>query len=425
MLPFTLALARSSGTIADLLPPFQAESDGKIGLWELGGSARRNDDWILLVPPIQFTRGAAWTSAQFPTEDFSLEYTLRVLEGTSGGSAAFWFVDRYGADGDLAGGPRFFQGLALVMTVRRTARGAQTSLCWTIIQHVAPTAVCPDALESADFVLPFVRGVQLKVTIGFAKPARLAVTVDSNGEKFTKVYQDELTADLRDSYIGVTAQNDAFTGRVDLLGVTFALAGDMKQRAGVGFGEDRPKSNYVPETQAVLRNPAFNRTIVLADPNTKKELMMASYVLDVVDELIHASNGVASFKELNDWVTQTMVPYTQKWHRRTVKIIDQMRAARDVIGTAWNYSQTMVAALNGTVLANTRRAAGKLEDLGGLLTAGARNASEESGRRLDRAGLPVWTRMFVVVASLEIGAMLIFLALISNRQLRLAIFRIQ
>jgi hypothetical protein len=66
MLPVLFAFGLSA-TKADLEPPFIADENGKIGSWELAGSAIREDNTLMIVPPIQFKRGAIWSNTALLT----------------------------------------------------------------------------------------------------------------------------------------------------------------------------------------------------------------------------------------------------------------------------------------------------------------------------------------------------------------------
>jgi hypothetical protein len=60
---------------------------------------------------------------------------LRRTKGTNGGTFAFWFVDRFGPDGDIGGCPSTFRGMAIVVCIRRTTTGGNMNLGFHIFQH--------------------------------------------------------------------------------------------------------------------------------------------------------------------------------------------------------------------------------------------------------------------------------------------------
>jgi hypothetical protein len=339
----------------------------------------------------------------------------------------FWFVDHYGADGDLGGGPRSFRGLGVIMTVRRTTRGAQQSLGWHIIQHPQHTGLVPETeMVQPGFVIPWSRSLPATLTISF-KNSRLIVTLTAATNK-TVIYEGDLIVDLSGSYVGVTAQSDMFTSRFDLTHIHLTLPHGSHAREGVTFGEDRPKSNYLPDTENALRNPAFSKTVLALLAQLKSvgrftdSAIETIDILDVINELTLASNTVASYKELNDWVRVTLIPYTQKWHRRTAKIVDNIRDARNVMGAAWNYTQEMMWALNSSVLANSRKAAFKLQDLGGLFESEAGKLAQEAERLGETRAASTGTQAFVVLSLAELVFVVFFFFVMQKQACRVAIF---
>jgi hypothetical protein len=144
-------------------------------------------------------------------------------------------------------------------------------------------------------------------------------------------------------------------------------------------------------------------------------------ILDVINELTFASNSVASYKELNDWVRKTLIPYTQKWHRRTAKIVDNIRDARNVMGIAWNYTHEMMWSLNSTVSANSRKAQFKLQDLGVLFESEAERLAGEADQ-LNAQTSATGSQVFVVLGVAEVVFIVLFFVIMQKKQCRVAIF---
>jgi hypothetical protein len=297
-----------------------------------------------------------------------------------------------------------------------------------VIQHSEQTALIPDTeMIQPGLVIPSPRTTSVTLQIAFSR-GTVKVTLNP-GRVPISIFEGELNVDLSTSYIGVTAQSDMFTSRFDIMEIRFALPKLTRPRSGVSFGEDRPKSNYLPETDAALRNPVFVKTIqaLLTQLNgtgsfTNTEIA-AEDILDVINELTFASNAVASYKELNDWVRKTLIPYTQKWHRRTAKIVDNIREARNVMGAAWNYTHEMMWALNNTVSINSRKAQFKLQDLGESFEREAEQLAGEADRATEHKGRSTPFEQFIAIASIVEGVLLfVFFVVMQKAKYRLALF---
>jgi hypothetical protein len=367
MLLFLFVSPTLSKTSGDLAAPFVPGIDGKLGHWEMAGSAVREDDLIMLVPPIQYMRGAIWANSELPNGEWGFEVDFQVYE-SHGGNLAIWVCDRFGADGDVGGGPSVFLGVLVFVSVHRDRRSDPPELVFRVVQHSTLRPVGPE-LGGAGKGLEVSEGVPIKVIVQFVSN-RLIVRASQEGRE-SRVYAEPLEVDPNNLFIGVTAQNAATVGRWDLLGVTYLLelSREINQRTGIEFGEI-PRSNYIPEQVTAYRNPALGFTSALLTEQTEGQGLFTEgavhlrNVLDVVEELTIASEGVASFKELNEFVRQTLIPYTQKWHRRTLKIVDQVRETRDVLGAAWNYSQAVMSSLNQSVAYSSSKTSFKLLNLG-------------------------------------------------------------
>ena len=118
MLFFLFSLGLSK-TIADIEPPIELDSDGTVNLWEFSGSATVYPDSVMLLPPIQFRRGCGWTTVDIPKQSFGITFDLVISDGDRGSALGIWMIDKYAQDGPLAGGPSVFNGIGLILSVKR------------------------------------------------------------------------------------------------------------------------------------------------------------------------------------------------------------------------------------------------------------------------------------------------------------------
>jgi hypothetical protein len=430
MLTLLFALALSA-TKADLDPPFIADENGKIGLWELGGSAIRQDDTLMIVPPIQFKRGAIWSNVALPTGRWSVDFDVRATKGTNGGTFAFWFVDRYGADGDIGGGPSTFRGLAIVVCIRRTTTGGNTNLGFHLFQHPLIESITRQNLFNPGIGAPFHKKHPIKVRVAFTEHKLRISCVSGAEQETTQIFDGDLVADLESTFIGFAAQSDMFTSRFDITGIHFDAGGQTLDTPRNVVFDELPRSNYLPENPAILRNPYFDNTVKLLEKQQTaaaagagrftEELVSRSDILDVVEELTYASMDVASFKELNDFVSESMIPYTQKWHRRTLKVVGYVKEARNVYGVAWNYTQEMMAALNASVLQSSDKTSFKLANLAQLFESESQRHVEKIGQLKRDSNKDL--KLFIGLSAIEIAVVVIFALLVQSQKIREKLFR--
>ena len=93
----------------------------------------------------------------------------------------------------------------------------------------------------------------------------------------------------------------------------------------------------------------------------------AEYLLDIVNEMNNVMLDVASYSYVNDFVQNTILPYSQKWHIRTLKIIEQLREARNVYGAMWNYTDIMLNSFKNDINNTALKTKLKIDSLADLL----------------------------------------------------------
>jgi hypothetical protein len=267
-------------------------------------------------------------------------------------------------------------GVLVSVSVDRGRRSDPPELAFRVVQHATLRPLGPN--WAAGKGLEVSEGAPVKVAVQFVSQ-RLIVRASQEGAR--RVYAEQLEIDVNKLLIGVAAQDGATVGRWDLLGVTYLLelSREINQRTGIEFGEI-PRSNYIPEQVTTYRNPAR-----LSEQTEGRGLFTADavHLRNVVEELTIASEGVASFKELNEFVRQTLIPCTQKWHRRTLKLVDHVKETRDVLGAAWNYSQAVMTALNSFVAYGSSKASFKLLNLGVIFQDQSAQLEKKFQRRND------------------------------------------
>lgn len=354
-----------SNTLADLEPPFMVEKNKKIGYWEYGGSAIVEQDIIMLAPPVQFNKGYIWTNVEIPTTDWSIEYDFRIIEGTGGGGIGIWFVDRYGADGVLHGGPTEFKGIGILLTVK-TDESYKRSLLISVIQsHGLETFKEP---PNPIHTIPIPDQSHMKFNVSFTQ-GKIVLYVDPRGKgNIEEIYNKPVIVDIRDCYIGLTAQSDIYTARFNLYSAKFELSTEQEQRK-ISIGNNAGSGHYSPKNIQRLRNPIFQKTLLymnLLSLNATVEPNCTD-ILDIVDEIYNVNDGVASFKFLNEFWLQTIGPYAEKWHKRTIKTVNTVKQAKEVLESATNYTQLLMNELGTTIKEAAAKASSKIDNFADII----------------------------------------------------------
>ncbi|KAH0785113.1 Legume-like lectin family protein [Histomonas meleagridis] len=428
----TLAGIGLSKTSADLTPPFETNKDGNVGHWEFGGSAGVRDDVIMLVPPIQYNMGCAWTNVQIPSGVWSVTYKLRIYDGTGGGGGfGIWFVDTYGAHGKIHGGPQNFKGIGLSGSVITDARNSH-SLKLSFLQNDGTETF--DISNLPDPVIYKFRRANV-FTIKFKFVQKNLIISISDSDEFVDIFKKEIAVPYENGYIGITANTDAHTCRIDLHSIEFNIdeenepdSDDFVSRK-VHIDDNNNPNTYEPDFKGILRNPIFNKTAQAIDiyfsPNARKPTeATADQVLDIVGEMCFVSYFVSSFSELNDYIRGTLGPYTQKWHRRTVRMVENVKKARNVFELAFNSTDAMVKAMNSTLATNLVKTTLKVVDLVDLINDEAENEINEVNNEISQISESSLVKSLGLIAIIELVLVSLFLILSRNSNFRAKVLRL-
>ena len=320
---FLLLKSALCATNADLKPPFFPNELNQVGFWDFGGCAKIYEDKILFIPPTQFHQSSAWSNIKIPDADWSIQFSFGIDEGTGGGGFAIWIIDQLTTSGTIHGGPDIFKGISIsadIMDDKIFLELIQSNRIRRFFDPGKPT----------NATIPIV-DKNVTLLISFSKNGITIFYIDQNTKKYIEIINQPLFLQILDFYIGITAQNDELTSLIIIYTITFFCDKLSKQI----FFENRSlphfatPEHYTPSFSQKLRNPAFfnMRTEISQYEKTRgkfsdsTEETTAAYVLDSIQEISAVCYEAASFSELNNFIRNTIIPYTNQWQRRTHKIV--------------------------------------------------------------------------------------------------------
>ena len=375
MLILFLHILVSSTPTADLTPPFYANDKNRVGFWDVGGSSLVFDDRIILSPPIQFRKGSVWDSLPVPYGEWALDVVLNVSDG-SGGGFAVWLINQHGADGPLFGGPQVFSGAAVTASIVNDRYGLNAK--FNIIQSQGADKFETDEVmrESESSLRLSNQPICLRVHITKESIALAYVKITQDGDQVTELVRKELSVDLGQAWLGITAMSDEYTSRFDLLSAKIDVVEFEKFGARRRQSDSKKlsrQSKFIDADQIrLLRNPSFvQMKKELASFNGLNGVIgesdkQADNIFKICDEFGRVLSEVATYKQLNNFIRNTMIPYAQSWHRRTFKIIENVGTAKTLLSESFNQTEALISIFNSTItqmIAKTDRKIIKLTDL--------------------------------------------------------------
>lgn len=385
MLSIFLSLAASS-TVGDITQPYDVDKNGKIGLWEYSGATVPTDDAIILVPPLQHRKGCLWTDAQIPELDtWFINFTLQIPK-LEGGQFAIWFNKKYGEQGNLAGGPQQFSGIALVAYAVRD-KGGKPVLLFKLYQNNGRQTIDPNDIMNSQVYVDFSRRDPFRISLKFEKKTIKVYTTLSDPRQ--PIISEQIKEDISENYIGITAQTDYAVMLLHLLDIKFDIQLKQTSSHSATMKKTPHNAKYNPSVERNLRNTNYNLTsteLLLAQKETAKVPEKdVNSLLTVIEEITKANYDVASFSELNSFIRNNILNYTQKWQRRTVKLVERVQNTRDIASAALNYTQQMMEMFRDTMNASLAKTNSKIGDMTNLLNEIGNRGIDENNDLIDLA----------------------------------------
>ena len=386
-----------SHTEADLYPPFKQDLEGKINYWEFGGATIIDENEIMLVPPIQYTRGCAWTNVEIPKTDFSIEYKFKISEGSGGGGIGFWFVSDYMTTGSLCGSANVFKGIGFIAQIVKKTENTIELLFYSC-ENDGTVSINLNELTDPYFSIETSPGVPISLLISFVGDK---IILSESGDKLLEI---ERPKKLDDNYIGISASSDLYTSRIDLLGVDFALGEEVAKKARKVSNQNQQPSHYNPKDTGYYRSPVLRITseeAAMHEGDIKKSATV-DRVFSVIDELNELSYGTASYPDVNQFVKQKIIPYAEKWHRRTLKLVDRVKQARNIMTSAYNYTNQIMEDFNSTLQTNYLKTTNKVFDLAPAIVDDGKNGMDRYDELSTMDKAPTATKAMIFISVIEI-----------------------
>ncbi|EAX91327.1 Legume-like lectin family protein [Trichomonas vaginalis G3] len=360
---------------ADLIPPFYPNSNNQIGYWNIGGAAIIEEGKIILAPPIQYRKGSAWSSLPLPYGDWQITFDLKISQGNGGGGFAIPIITTHSSDGPFYGISDKFSGIVLVGAVFADNEGNPTvhyniyqsdgSKTFKVMQDIDP-CLKSIPLDNENF----------KVTLSIFNKTINATHTDSKGQK-TLITDAPITIDISKCWIGISAMCDDYTSKIEMFNATFNtddMISNRRKQAWTFQGMPYSTSSTVqPEKIEKLRNPSFfiMRNELKTYETTKGDLKAANKTIEdylkITSEFAEVIDEVATYGQLNDFITNTLVPYTDSWHQRTFKIMDAVAKANKIMSASLNETQALFYSFNQTVNLSLTKARTKISSIKDIL----------------------------------------------------------
>lgn len=344
----------------DLLSPFEADADGNVGAWQCNGGAVVSASHIMLSPPVKFSRGGAWTGAVLPEDGWAAKVELSFDE-IGGGGFGIWVIDNYGDAGALCGGPTRFRGIGLIGRMKHENGFLMADL--NLLENNGNVDFGNVQHMKADTSFIVSENKHVFIELSF-RNGMMNVSVDnSNLGKLRLKMERKISLSISNFYFGITSQSEKSPTKFDLYSVQFrANRGVTGNRKDMIMKVVDKNGHFQPVLEKGFRNEKLNKLIEPFSGNPT-----CDDVLGAIEEVNEVNSKVATFKDVNNFVINDIVPYSQKWEKRTVRAVQNTKELRNVVETANKITKKIIESFNETLISEFSRTKRKINNLEKLI----------------------------------------------------------
>jgi hypothetical protein len=141
-----------------------------------------------------------------------------------------------------------------------------------------------------------------------------------------------------------------------------------------------------------------------------------SHLMNVIDELNSAAYEVASYRELNRYLQHNLRPYTDKWQRRSLKVLFYSIFMSNSVTKLLKRNQNIFRAFNESVEAMTLRTRDNVNDVGKIIKDARTRSDSDYDAFLDELGNWVLMRGLEVGAVFEVCLVALFFFVVQVRE---------
>lgn len=417
---------------SDLIPPFYPNEKNRVGYWDVGGASVVYEDYIIMLPPIQNHKGSIWNSLPIPFGEWLIDIELNLSaidvpnkskNKISGyGGFSIWLIDSYGADGTLLGGPERFHGVSIPCFIE-TGSSQFPLFQFGLFQSNGTSSFNSDQILSNCTTTFQPKSSQFRLRIHVQKDF---ISISDDSQNF--IINNSLNVDLSKAWLGLTTMSGERSTQLDLLSAKFKVFHPIFNRQpnkNANFQYLHKQDPHVNKVlSSVLRNPSFslmkqeitNLTATKGVVDPKNSISNLIDVLVACDEINEVVSQTATYAQLNDFIRNTMIPYTQGWQKRTFKIIDGVEKAKLMLTEAFNQTKAMIYIFNNSIVEMTTKTDKKIVKLSDLLTNETQEQDLQDKEKLNEyLKQPFWVNLLRIISVIEI--IVVFFCYIKQRKI--------
>lgn len=279
--------------------------------WEFLGTASLEGSKLNLLKNNKNNFGAAWCTHRLQESNYTLNFTFQIPTGNEASSKfAIWITKNFGPKGPFFGGPLSFKGICILFQIELGKLSVE-------VRENEDEQLYELSSFSPKFdTVP--KSSHLNVFISNDENSKLTITLNIDSTNHT-IFSNDKHMKISKFWLGVTALNFSET-QAPLYLESVKIEDNIEKEAFVEsypYHQKENSLNTIKQLVSKVQNENYK-------PNS-------SEIVQVVDQLGRTADFISDEIDLDSIVRKTMIPFSQTWQKRSIKITKQIKAFSEKI----------------------------------------------------------------------------------------------
>ncbi|KAK8889200.1 hypothetical protein M9Y10_033945 [Tritrichomonas musculus] len=279
--------------------------------WEYLGSASLENSKLNLLKNQLKEFGSSWCTHRLEESNYTLNFLFQIPIGEKASSMfGIWITKSFGLKGPAFGGPLSFKGIGILFQIK------QSKLSVEIRQNEDEKLYELSSFSPIFSIIP--KSPKLNVVISNDENSNLTIILNVDDQNHT-IFSNTNHININKHWLGVTALNYPNASTPLYLETAKIIDSNTKESLVESFPyHQKEKSlNLINQMVSKVQNGNYN-------PNS-------SEIVKAIDQLGQTVDFISDEIDLDSIVRKTMIPFSQTWQKRSIKISKQIKTFSEKI----------------------------------------------------------------------------------------------
>lgn len=339
--------------------------------------------------------GAAWCTHRLQESNFSLNFAFRIPTGEKSSSMfAIWITERFGPKGPSFGGPLSFKGIGVLFQIKLG------NLSVEIRENDDYSLFELSSFSPMFSIIP--ETSNLNIFISNDENSKLTIILKIDSQNYT-IYSNSKHVKISKHWLGVTALN-------------FSEMTSPLYLESVKITDNLAKEAFIESLPYHQKENSLNLIKQLAlkvqDENYKPN---SSEIVQIVDQMGKTVDFISDEIDLDSIVRKTMIPFSQSWQKRSIKMTKQIKLFSDKIKEELDAAEDQFSVFKEEIDQQIQNFYGNVSDIEEALYYTIVSLEFEYNSKLkdENENLNTGTHVLAIVMFCVVEAFIVLLAIVS------------